>query len=74
MDCERECSKRDFRYFGREFKGQCFCGSAIESVARHGRAEGGCDCCGENVGGGKICVWEVSEGLVASFYTQSYLN
>ena len=42
---------------------------------RHGRAEGGCDCCGANVGGGKMCVWEVSEELVASsFYNQSSLR
>jgi len=25
---------------------------------KHGE-ESDCDCCGANVGGGKICVWEV---------------
>lgn len=26
---------------------------------RYGEGEG-CDCCGANVGGGRMCVWEVS--------------
>ena len=59
LDCERVCSKAGYRYFGREFKGQCFCGNELERIVRHGRDEG-CDCCGGNVGAGKMCVWEVS--------------
>ncbi|KAL7530617.1 hypothetical protein ACHAXR_004582 [Thalassiosira sp. AJA248-18] len=61
LDCERECTSRGYRYFGREFKGQCFCGNGrLEDIVRHGMVEsGGCDCCGGHVGGGgKMCVWE----------------
>jgi hypothetical protein len=58
LDCERECTKRGFRYFGREYIGQCFCGNAIDDITRHGMDDG-CDCCGTNVGEGKMCVWEV---------------
>ncbi|KAL3823573.1 hypothetical protein ACHAXA_002914 [Cyclostephanos tholiformis] len=57
LDCERECTKRGFRYFGREYIGQCFCGNAIDDITRHGMDDG-CDCCGTNVGEGKMCVWE----------------
>ena len=57
LDCERECTNRSYRYFGRQFKGQCFCGSNYSQIVRHG-AESGCNCCGENVGGGRQCVWE----------------
>lgn len=57
LDCERECTSRSYRYFGRQFKGQCFCGSDYSQIVRHG-TESGCNCCGENVGGGKQCVWE----------------
>lgn len=59
FDCERECSTRGYRFFGREFKGQCFCGNEFGSIVKHGE-ESGCDCCGTNVGAGKMCVWEVS--------------
>ena len=59
VDCERECTRLGYRYFGREFKGQCFCGGDLASITRHG-VEGGCDCCGGNVGPGRFCVWEVS--------------
>lgn len=57
LDCERECTSRNYLYFGRQFKGQCFCGSDYSQIVRHG-ADSGCNCCGENVGGGKQCVWE----------------
>ncbi|KAL7531376.1 hypothetical protein ACHAXR_004004 [Thalassiosira sp. AJA248-18] len=59
LDCERECSSRGYRYFGREYKGQCFCGNVmLEDIVRHGE-ESGCDCCGSHVGSGnKMCVWE----------------
>lgn len=57
LDCERECSRNGFQYFGRQFKGQCFCGSDYNQIVRHG-TETGCNCCGENVGAGKMCVWE----------------
>jgi len=55
LDCERACTS--YRYFGRQFKGQCFCGSDYSQIVRHG-TDSGCNCCGENVGGGKQCVWE----------------
>jgi len=59
LDCERECSMRGFRYIGREFRGQCFCGGELESIVRHGDVvDGGCDCCGGNVGPHRMCVWE----------------
>ncbi len=57
VDCERECTSRRYRYFGRQFKGQCFCGSDYSQIVRHG-TETGCNCCAVNVGGGKQCVWE----------------
>ena len=67
LDCERVCSNNKannnggdgYRYFGREFKGQCFCGNELERIVMYGMDEG-CDCCGGNVGAGKMCVWEVS--------------
>lgn len=57
VDCERECTNRRYRYFGRQFKGQCFCGSDYSQIVRHG-TDTGCNCCAVNVGGGKQCVWE----------------
>ncbi len=57
VDCERECTSRRYRYFGRQFKGQCFCGSDYSQIVRHG-TDTGCNCCAANVGGGKQCVWE----------------
>jgi hypothetical protein len=57
LDCERLCSNRGYRYFGRQFKGQCFCGSDYDQIVKYG-TDYGCNCCGENVGGGKMCVWE----------------
>jgi hypothetical protein len=54
IDCETECGARGYDYFAREFRGQCFCGTGGYDV--HGPTAG-CDCCGENVGGGKMCVW-----------------
>jgi len=60
LDCERECSHRGYRYFGRQFKGQCFCGTDMSQITRHGR-ENNCDCCGANVGSGRFCLWENSK-------------
>lgn len=57
LDCERECSNRGYRFFGREFRGQCFCGDELESIVRYGVGDG-CDCCGGDVGAGRMCVWE----------------
>ena len=59
LDCERECTSRGYRYIGREFKGQCFCGNNLDDIVRHGM-DSGCNCCGYNVGSNKMCVWEVS--------------
>lgn len=57
VDCERECSKLGYRYFAREFRGQCFCGNSEAEYSKHGE-DIGCDCCGQNVGPGRMCVWE----------------
>ncbi|KAL9188111.1 hypothetical protein ACHAXT_006489 [Thalassiosira profunda] len=57
LDCERECSARGYRFVGREFRGQCFCGNKWSEIARYGKAVG-CDCCGNNVGANRMCVWE----------------
>ncbi len=54
-ECEYECAQEGFVYFGREWKGQCFCGD--QGYDRYG-SETGCDCCGEDVGPRKLCVWE----------------
>ena len=58
LTCEVECTKLGYRYFGREYKGQCFCGNEIQRIVRYG-VDNGCNCCGENVGGNLMCVWEV---------------
>ena len=55
-ECRDWCEARGYRYFGREWRGQCFCGNRHD-YDKHGRATG-CDCCGEDVGNKKICVWE----------------
>lgn len=54
-DCQDACSKKDLKYFAREYKGQCFC-SDNSDFSKHGSASD-CDCCGSNVGGNKMCVW-----------------
>lgn len=54
-DCQDECSKKGMTYFAREWKGQCFCGDDND-YDKHGSASG-CDCCGDNVGASKMCVW-----------------
>ena len=58
LDCERECSSKGYRYIGRQFKGQCFCGNELDDIVRYG-TDSGCNCCGYNVGANKMCVWEV---------------
>ena len=65
LDCERECSQRGYRYFGRQFKGQCFCGADLSQITRHG-SETGCDCCGANVGSSRFCLWENSKNQNSS--------
>lgn len=56
-DCQEACADKGMKYFGREFRGQCFC-SNDDDFDTHGTARS-CDCCEPNVGGGKICVWKV---------------
>lgn len=56
-DCQDECESKGMKYFSREWKGQCFC-SNDNDFAKHG-SDSGCDCCGSNVGGNKMCVWQV---------------
>ena len=55
MKCEEEYEKKGFKYFAREWKGQCFC-SNVNDYGMHGTKDG-CDCCGGNVGGNKMCVY-----------------
>jgi len=54
-DCQDECSEMGMKYFAREWKGQCFC-SNDDDYEKHGAADD-CDCCGDNVGSNKMCVW-----------------
>lgn len=58
-DCETECTKTGYMYFARQWKGQCFC-SNDSTYDKHGSTSG-CDCCEDNVGGGKMCVWKAEE-------------
>ena len=58
-DCRKECSDMGFMYFAREYKGQCFCGNDTD-YDKHGSADG-CDCCDDNVGANKMCVWMMGE-------------
>lgn len=53
--CMSECTSRGFKYFAREWKGQCWCGDK-SNYGKHGTTDG-CDCCGGNVGANKMCVW-----------------
>lgn len=55
IECMAACSDMGMAYFGREWRGQCFC-SDDATYMKHG-SESNCDCCGGNVGGGKLCVW-----------------
>ena len=50
-ECMRACDKKGYSTFARQWKGQCFCGDG-DDHERHGK-ERGCDCCDDNVGGGK---------------------
>ena len=72
LDCERECSSRGYRYFAREYRGQCFCGNDEREYKQYGLVSG-CNCCGENVGGGKMCVWEVRINMQCSLYVVCFL-
>mmetsp|Transcript_11628 Transcript_11628/g.23760 ORF Transcript_11628/g.23760 Transcript_11628/m.23760 type:complete len:253 (-) Transcript_11628:270-1028(-) len=56
MECEQACEAMGMSRFAREWKGQCFCGNESHDYTKHGR-ETGCDCCGDNVGGNKMCVY-----------------
>ncbi|KAL7529453.1 hypothetical protein ACHAXR_004522 [Thalassiosira sp. AJA248-18] len=58
-DCESACLDKGYMIFAREWKGQCFCGNG-GGYDRHG-STGGCDCCGDNVGGNRMCVWMIGE-------------
>ena len=57
-DCQDECADKGMKYFAREWKGQCFC-SEDDDFGKHGTASD-CDCCGNNVGLKKMCVWVVA--------------
>eukprot|EP00588_Corethron_pennatum_P035636 CAMPEP_0194345600 /NCGR_PEP_ID=MMETSP0171-20130528/104949_1 /TAXON_ID=218684 /ORGANISM="Corethron pennatum, Strain L29A3" /LENGTH=783 /DNA_ID=CAMNT_0039112609 /DNA_START=54 /DNA_END=2405 /DNA_ORIENTATION=- len=57
-NCATLC--RGYRYFARQFKGQCFCGNR-DDYDRHGSSRS-CNCAGSNVGG------EVVGGYVACVY------
>eukprot|EP00986_Skeletonema_menzelii_P000688 scaffold195_cov161-Skeletonema_menzelii.AAC.3 len=57
-ECESACAERGFLYFGRQWRGQCFCSNSDYSYKKHGTASN-CDCCGTNVGSNKMCVYEL---------------
>lgn len=59
--CESECTNKGFTHFAREWRGQCYC-SNDNDYDKHGSTSG-CDCCGDNVGANKMCVW--TAGTVA---------
>ena len=73
LDCERECSNLGYRYFAREFRGQCFCGNSPAEYSKHG-LDTGCNCCAENVGPGKMCVWEVSRQYTCFVGRHFFIN
>ena len=62
-ECETACASAGYDLWGRQFKGQCFCGSmaADYGFGRHG-VTSGCDCCGDNVGSNKFCAYALDTG------------
>eukprot|EP00804_Cyclotella_cryptica_P026689 CCRYP_007925-RB/>CCRYP_007925-RB protein AED:0.36 eAED:0.36 QI:268/1/1/1/0.5/0.33/3/527/234 len=54
QECEAACAAAGYQVWGRQFRGQCFCGS--NEFAMHGVARG-CDCCGDDVGSRKFCAY-----------------
>mmetsp|Transcript_9033 Transcript_9033/g.18068 ORF Transcript_9033/g.18068 Transcript_9033/m.18068 type:complete len:806 (-) Transcript_9033:85-2502(-) len=54
-DCHVECNKAGYKYFARQWRGQCFCGN--HDYDKYGPASN-CNCCGRSVGANKMCVWE----------------
>ncbi|KAL7552942.1 hypothetical protein ACHAWF_017901 [Thalassiosira exigua] len=56
-ECESACTDMGFMFFALEYKGQCFC-SNNSDYDKHGSSSG-CDCCGDNVGAHKMCVWSM---------------
>ena len=54
--CQTECAEEGFKYAGRQYLGQCWCGNS--GYSKHGVSNCG-DCNGENVGAYRSCVWEV---------------
>ncbi|KAL3791707.1 hypothetical protein ACHAWO_006269 [Cyclotella atomus] len=57
-ECEAACASAGYDLWGRQFKGQCFCGEmdATYGFGKHGTASG-CDCCGDNVGSNIFCAY-----------------
>jgi hypothetical protein len=61
-NCITQCSNKGYKYSGRQYNGQCFCGnsdSTTDGYKRYGEGTG-CDCNGDNVGSWKQCVYEKS--------------
>eukprot|EP00588_Corethron_pennatum_P018240 CAMPEP_0194305688 /NCGR_PEP_ID=MMETSP0171-20130528/3061_1 /TAXON_ID=218684 /ORGANISM="Corethron pennatum, Strain L29A3" /LENGTH=418 /DNA_ID=CAMNT_0039057293 /DNA_START=50 /DNA_END=1306 /DNA_ORIENTATION=+ len=54
--CAELC--KGYRFFARQYKGQCFCGNR-DDYDRHGSSSS-CDCEGSNVGGYLACVYETA--------------
>eukprot|EP00581_Thalassiosira_minuscula_P009335 CAMPEP_0183704974 /NCGR_PEP_ID=MMETSP0737-20130205/2180_1 /TAXON_ID=385413 /ORGANISM="Thalassiosira miniscula, Strain CCMP1093" /LENGTH=171 /DNA_ID=CAMNT_0025932015 /DNA_START=253 /DNA_END=768 /DNA_ORIENTATION=- len=58
-ECEAACNSEEYVYFGLQWKGQCFCSNRPQ-YDKHG-SESGCDCCGDDVGANKMCVWMIGD-------------
>jgi len=52
--CAQAC--RGYKYLGRQWKGECWCGNS--SYDMHGEEPRGCNCDGKNVGDWRNCVYE----------------
>lgn len=50
--CREKCTDAGYKYSGRQYDGQCFCG---DSYGKYGKTTG-CDCNGSNVGAWKQCI------------------
>ena len=54
QSCAASC--KEFKYFGRQWKQECFCGN---SYGKHGETTG-CDCDGSNIGSWKNCIYDLA--------------
>ena len=54
--CNAACSSQNFKYSGRQYDGECWCGNG--NYAKHGSSTSCGACDGPNVGGYLSCVYE----------------